>query len=89
MTAPAACAGVEAVMEVLFTTTTFEAALPPSETDAFAAKPVPVIVIDVPPAVDPEVGLTALTVGAGFVGPPLDFCKIVESFFRGPGAEPR
>ena len=53
---------------VLFTTATPDAELPPSETEAFAAKPVPVIVIDVPPAVDPEVGLTPLTVGAGAGG---------------------
>ena len=49
---------------VLLLTTTFDAALPPMVTVAPAAKPVPEIVIDVPPAVGPDVGLTPLTVGA-------------------------
>src|SRR5581483_5829634 len=66
-TAPAACAGVVAVIVVLFATATFVAALPPNVTVAPLAKPVPVIVTDVPPAVVPELGEMPLTVGAGFV----------------------
>jgi hypothetical protein len=78
-------------MVVLFTTATLEAAVPPTETVALARKPVPVIVIEVPPAVGPEVGLTLLTVGAGYVVPPLplDFGRIVLSFFNEPGDEVR
>jgi len=64
VTAPAFPAGVVAVMLVLLTTTTFVAAAPPNVTVAPAAKFVPVIVTDVPPAVDPVFGLTLLTVGA-------------------------
>jgi len=50
---------------VLFTTTTLVACLRVSKisTVAPAAKFVPVIVIAVPPAVDPLFGLTLLTVG--------------------------
>ena len=68
MTVPAACAGVNAVIEVLFTTATLDAALPPRETLAPDWNPVPVIVIEVPPAVGPEAGDTVLTVGAVGVG---------------------
>ena len=50
VTAPALPAGVVAVMVVLFTTTTFVAAVPPNVTVAPAAKFVPVIVTAVPPA---------------------------------------
>ena len=74
---------------VLLTTETLVAAVPPTETEAFAWKPVPVIVIEVPPAVGPDVGLTPLTVGAGLPTVPLDFGKIVVSFFNEPGAELR
>jgi hypothetical protein len=52
------------VIEVLLTTTTFVAAVPPNVTVAPAAKLVPVIVAAVPPSVDPLLGLTLLTVGA-------------------------
>jgi hypothetical protein len=87
-TVPAVCAGVKAVIVVLFTTDTLDAALPPMETVAFARKPVPLIVIEVPPTVEPDVGLTLLTTGAGFPPPPpFDFGKIVASFFSDPGAE--
>src|SRR2546427_11537977 len=61
--APAACAGVVALSWVALTTLTPVAAAPPTVTVALASKPVPVIVIAVPPAAGPEVGLTALTVG--------------------------
>jgi hypothetical protein len=50
-------------MVVLFTTTTLVAAALPNVTVAPAAKFVPVIVTVVPPAVDPLLGLTVLTVG--------------------------
>lgn len=63
VTFPAGPAGVVAVILVLFTTATFVAAVPPKVTLAPAAKFVPEIVTDVPPAVDPLFGLTAVTVG--------------------------
>jgi len=63
VTAPALPAGVVAVMVVLFTTTTFVAAVPPNVTVAPAAKFVPAIVTAVPPPVDPLFGDTLLTVG--------------------------
>src|SRR5688500_15193298 len=64
-TVPALCAGVVAVIVVLLVTTTPLAAVPPTVTVAPAAKPVPVIVICVPPVVGPDVGETVETVGAG------------------------
>jgi hypothetical protein len=66
LTAPAAWAGVVAVREVLLTTVTPVAAVPPKLTVAPVAKLVPVIVTAVPPAVGPLVGATPVTVGAGF-----------------------
>jgi hypothetical protein len=63
VTAPTACAGVVAVIEVLLTTTTFVAAVPPNVTVAPEAKLVPVIVTAVPPSIDPLLGLTLVTVG--------------------------
>ena len=66
LTAPAACAAVVAVIDVPFTTTTPVAAVPPNLTVAPVRKPVPVMVTGVPPAVVPEVGVIAVTVGAGF-----------------------
>src|SRR2546425_480044 len=60
---PAACAGVVALICVALTTVTPVAGVPPTVTVAVASKPVPVIVIAVPPANGPEVGLTALMVG--------------------------
>jgi hypothetical protein len=65
VTAPALPAGVVAVIVVLFTTTTLVAAVPPNVTVAPTAKFVPVIVTEVPPAVDPLVGATLLKAGAG------------------------
>ena len=85
LTIPAACAGVIAVIVVLFTTLTFAAAAPPIVTVAPATKFVPVIVTDVPPAVVPVFGEIDVTVGAPLPPPP-DFGKIVESFFSAPGA---
>jgi hypothetical protein len=52
-----------AVIEVLLTTTTLVAAVPPNVTVAPVAKFVPVIVTPVPPAVGPLFGDTLLTVG--------------------------
>ena len=62
---PPACAGVVAVISVALTTLTPVAAVPPTLTVAVASKFVPMIVIAVPPVVDPEVGLTPVTVGGG------------------------
>ena len=65
--APATCAGVMAVIEVLLTTFTAVAAVPPRLTVAPARKPVPVIVTAVPPATGPAFGVIELTVGAGLL----------------------
>ena len=64
-TAPAPCAPVTAVIDVEETTTTEVAGEPPRATVAPAAKPVPVIVTGVPPAVEPEAGEIEATVGGG------------------------
>lgn len=64
-TDPAVCAGVMAVICVALTTVTAVAAVPPNITAAPDRNPVPVTVIDVPPAVVPDVGEMAVTVGAG------------------------
>ena len=64
-TAPAAPAGEVAVIDVGETTLTTVPALAPNETVSPVANPVPVIVTEVPPAVEPLVGLTAETVGTG------------------------
>ena len=63
VTAPALPAGVVAVMVVLFTKVTLVAAIPANVTVAPEAKFVPVMVTDVPPAVDPLLGETLVTVG--------------------------
>jgi hypothetical protein len=63
VTPPALPTGVVAVICVPLTTTTLVAALPPNATVAPAAKFVPVIVTDVPPAVVPVFGDTLVTVG--------------------------
>jgi hypothetical protein len=62
---PAAPAGVTAVNEVELTHTTLVADAPPIETASPtpASNPVPVIVIEVPPAGAPSTGETAVTVG--------------------------
>ena len=70
VTAPALPAGAVAVIEVLLTTTTLVAAVPPNVTVAPVAKFVPVIVTAVPPAVGPLFGDTLLTVGiTAYVNP--------------------
>ena len=68
-TAPAACAGVRAVIDVLLATATLVAAVPPNVTVAPLAKFVPVIVTLVPPAMAPEFGETPLTVAAAVAEP--------------------
>ena len=82
VTAPALPAGVVAVMLVLLTTTTLVAAVLPNVTAAPAAKFVPVIVTDVPPAVVPVPGLTLLTVGTG----PLTAENVAICITHGPDA---
>ena len=51
-------------MEVELTTVTLVAAVPPRVTVAPLTKSVPVMVTDVPPFVDPELGEIEVTVGA-------------------------
>ena len=63
-TAPAACAGVVAVIDVLLATVTPVAAVPPIVTVAPDTKFVPVMVTGVPPSVVPDVGEIELTPGA-------------------------
>ena len=61
--APTVPAGVTAVTLVAETTTTLVAATPPTVTLLAPVRFVPVIVIDVPPRVEPLVGLTDVIVG--------------------------
>ena len=61
--APAAPAGVTAVMLVAETTTTLVAATPPTVTLVAPVRFAPVRVIAVPPIVEPLVGLTDVIVG--------------------------
>src|SRR4029079_10817033 len=71
--APAAWAGVVAVIDVALATVTLVAAVPPTVTVAPVAKFVPVIVTFVTPAVDPVAGEIAVTVGgAAYVNPPVN-----------------
>ena len=86
--APTPPAGVTAVITVVETATTFVAATPPTITLLALVKFVPVIVIAVPPRVEPEVGLTLFIVGGGgaylnvtgcVVGPPGVVTTIVLS----------
>jgi hypothetical protein len=62
--APAAWAGVVAVIDVDVATVAPEAGVPPMETVAPAVNPVPVIVTLSPPEVGPEPGEIPVTVGA-------------------------
>ena len=64
---PAEPAGSNAVISVADTTVTFVAAFEPNWTVAPLTKFVPVMVTVVPPDVEPEDGLTPVTVGAGVV----------------------
>ena len=72
LTAPAACAGVVAVIEVLLTRVTPVAGVPPKLSVTPVRKPVPVTVTVVPPLVVPELGVISVTVGAGLDGEPGD-----------------
>ena len=81
--APAVPAGVVAVIDVLLTTTTLVAAAMPKVTVSPEAKFVPVIVTAVPPAVDPLLGETLVTVGAG----PTDGANVAICITHAP--EPR
>ena len=63
--APAVPVGVTAVMLVALTTTILVAALPPTVTLVAPVKFVPLMVIEVPPNVVPELGLTLVIVGNG------------------------
>ena len=65
LTAPAACAGVVAVMVVLLVTETLVAAAPPKLTVAPETKLLPLSVTAVPPAVVPLLGVMPLIVGGG------------------------
>jgi hypothetical protein len=56
-------AGVVAVIDVALTTLKDAAGLPPTVTDVAPVNPVPVIVIEVPPASGPLAGETPVTVG--------------------------
>ena len=64
-TAPALPDGVVAVIVVELVTLTPVAAVPPKVTEAPLTKFVPVMVTLVPPAIGPELGDIAVTVGAG------------------------
>ena len=66
-TIPADPAGDVAVIDVAELTVTAVAVSEPNITVAGDTKPVPVMVTTVPPAVGPEVGLIAVTVGADTV----------------------
>jgi hypothetical protein len=67
-TAPAAWAAVVALIDVLLTSVTPVAAVPPRLTVAPVRKPVPVIVTAVAPLIAPELGVIEVTVGAGLGG---------------------
>src|SRR5262249_48024505 len=91
-TAPAACAGVVAVILAPLTTVTPVAAAPPMLTVAPATNPVPLIVTSVPPAVVPETSVTLRTLGASatyvnpFVNVPLCVSVLVTVTFTAPAA---
>jgi hypothetical protein len=74
--APAAWAAVVAVIDVLLTTFTPVATVPPRLTVAPVRKPVPGMVTPVPPPAGPEVGVIELTVGAGAEPEPLRRAKL-------------
>jgi len=62
-TSPAEPAGEVAVIEVSLFTVKSVAGTEPNMTVEHPQNPVPVIDTDVPPSVDPDVGLTPVTVG--------------------------
>jgi hypothetical protein len=61
LTAPAACAGVEATIDVAVFDV-IEASVPPKRTEVVLRRPVPLIVTAVPPPANPELGETDVTV---------------------------
>jgi hypothetical protein len=63
-TVPADSAGLTAVIEVSLLNVTEGAAVVPNLTVESGVNPVPVMVTESPPLVDPAVGLTPVTVGA-------------------------
>ena len=63
--APEVPEGAVAVIDVALLTARLVAAAPPTVTLVAPVRLVPVIVITVPPSVAPEVGETAVIVGAG------------------------
>jgi hypothetical protein len=63
-TVPVVPAGEVAVIDVAELTMTPVAAVAPNLTAVTPLKPVPVMLTLVPPAADPDPGLTAVTVGA-------------------------
>ena len=75
-------------MDVLLVTLTLVAATPPKLTLAPAANPLPLMVTSVPPAVVPEFGDIALTVGDVEGEVPV-FGRMVVSFFSAPGEDPK
>ena len=72
--APAARAGVVAVIDVALATATLVAAFPPIETVAPEVKPEPEMVMPRPPDVVPSAGVTAVTAGAAAAGGPAGGC---------------
>jgi len=62
-TSPAGPPGEEAVIEVSLFTVKSVAGTEPNATKEHPQNPVPVMDTDVPPSVDPDVGLTPVTVG--------------------------
>jgi hypothetical protein len=83
LTVPVACAGVVAVIDVLLTTVTLLAAVPPKVTVAPDTNSVPVIVTTVPPTVVPELGDTDVIVGAT-VPVPIAALKVAICITHGP-----
>ena len=71
LTVPAVPAGAVAVIEVALLTVKLVAAVTPKVTPVAPVKSVPVSVTTVPPAVLPELGVTAVTVGAAAPEPQL------------------
>ena len=67
LTAPAACAGVVAVIETLLTNVTAVAGVPPKLTVAPDWKPVPAMLTLVPPAIVPDTGDIEAIVGGGLI----------------------
>ena len=86
--APAAPAGVMAVIEVALITTTLFAATPPTVTLVTPSKFVPTIVNAVPPNVEPEVGLTEVIVGVVTKVKALDLVTVPARFVSATLAAP-